>query len=338
MLRQTITRTVKVHDLLILAMGDSNGSGEGDPPFYFGQCNRSTGSYQYQAANMLQTQSQLRTSVTLVSASCSGAQIRHLINTNYDGINPSSPLPPQIAQLRGEIAPPSGHTKRTVDGVIISIGVNDIAFGPILQYCIKYGYGRFGPHTLPCEDSHVRATLDSKGAITGFVKDNSSPKTLSDTIDRLVKTLPGQYARLATALSSAGFVSPSKVYITQYPSFFYGNGSTLCTATNSGVSGFNRSTWHWLEGEAADLNTQVIRAARSEAWTVVPVPASLFYGHGYCSGDPWFIGIATAGANSNIAGAFHPSERGAHVSGTLVLKKMCDLLNDAAACKSFPTP
>jgi hypothetical protein len=337
-LRQTIKKTVTVKDLLILAMGDSNGSGEGDPPFYFDQCNRSISSYQYQAADLLQQQSHLHTSVTFVSASCSGARIQHLINTNYAGIRPGPALPPQIAQLTSDIAPPHGETQRPVDGVIISIGVNNIAFGPIMQYCIGYGLGRFGPHILPCEDSHVRAVLDSKGAVASFTKDNSSTKTLSDTIDRLVKALPQQYAALGSALSAANIVKPADVYITQYPAFYYGNNGTRCTATNSGVTGFDASTWHWLEGEANDLNTQVAHAARSEGWTLVVVPSKLFSGHGYCSSDPWFVGVVNAKANGNLAGAFHPTERGAHVSGVLVLEEMCDLLGDTKACKTFPTP
>ena len=132
-LRQTIKKTVTVKDLLVLAMGDSNGSGEGGPPFYFNQCNRSTSSYQYQAADLLQQQSHFHTSVTFVSASCSGARIQHLINTNYEGIRPGSALPPQISQVTSDIAPPHGQTKRPVDAVILSIGVNNIAFGPIMH-------------------------------------------------------------------------------------------------------------------------------------------------------------------------------------------------------------
>jgi GDSL-like Lipase/Acylhydrolase family len=332
-LRQKLTTKAGVHDLLIVAMGDSNGSGEGYPPFWFDQCNRGSASYQYQAAQLLEKQGKRHTSVTFVSASCSGAVIRNLYNQNYVGIRPGMPLQPQIKQIEKAIAPPAGRQQRPVDAAIISAGVNDISFGPILQYCIGYVV-----HTVPCHDSTVRVVRDSTGAIKDFVHDTKAKQTLGNVIDDLERQLPDHYAELAKAVSASKLVAESQVYLSQYPAFFYGPSGKLCTFFGSGVSTLRESTWRWLAGEADGLNAAVIRAARAHRWNLVQVPARLFWGHGYCSSDPWFVPITYALANWNKAGSFHPTQRGAHVTGVQTLKSLCPLLNEAKACKSFPAP
>ena len=78
---------VVVRNWLIVALGDSNGSGEGNPPFDFPQCDRSIASSQYRAAQYVEDHDP-RSSVTLLWASCSGARIEHLW-LSYDAGNRS---------------------------------------------------------------------------------------------------------------------------------------------------------------------------------------------------------------------------------------------------------
>jgi GDSL-like Lipase/Acylhydrolase family len=333
-LRQTITEKVPVRDLLIIAMGDSNGSGEGTPKFWFNQCNRGDASYQYQAAGLLETQSQLHTSVTFVSASCSGARIAHLINTPYEGVRPGNPLPAQIRQIQDALRPPSGESHRKVDAALISVGINDIGFGPILEYCINLARKQ----GLPCEDVPTRAD-PSTGPVKSFVQDSESKTTLADLIDKLIKELPSKYDQLSAALSASSLVKPSQVYLTQYPSFSYKNDKgDLCTNKGSGYAHFVRSTWEFLALEGAKLNNAVLAGATAHGWNAVQVPRRLFFNHGYCSDDPWFVGATRAYFNDNINGAFHPTMRGAYVTAVLTLEHLCPLLGDRRFCTHFPEP
>jgi len=343
-LKQTIgPKRLQVQDLLVVAMGDSNGSGEGDPPFWFDQCDRGSASYQYQAADMLEQQTEHHVSATFVSASCSGAVSADLYRGHYDGVHPGPALAPQIAQLQRQLTPPAGKARRTVDAAIVSIGVNDLGFGPILDYCIKYQVAVRDQLVPPCEDTPVRPELDARGAVAHFVADPGGHRTLAQTIDGYVARLPGRYDAVARALASSGLVKPSRVFLTQYPSFFYDSNGRVCTSQGGPASlvfaSIRASTWQWLAGEGAKLNSAVVRAAAAHGWNGVAVPRQLFYGHGYCSSDSWFVSLATAGVfNWNLAGAFHPTARGAHVTGVFVLKGLCALLADRRACATIPAP
>ena len=95
-----IRKNIILQDFVIVGLGDSNGSGEGNPPFHYPTCNRSIASYQYQAALYVETQDP-RSSVTFLHASCSGARIDHLVTTNYEGINPGGDRQlPQISRFQ----------------------------------------------------------------------------------------------------------------------------------------------------------------------------------------------------------------------------------------------
>jgi hypothetical protein len=333
-LRETVTHAVQVRDLLIVAMGDSNGSGEGSPPFWFNQCNRGSASYQYQAAGLLESQAGLHTSATFVSASCSSARIAHLVNTPYAGVRPGTPLPAEIKQIQDALRPPAHEPRRKADAALVSIGINDLAFGPILKYCVKIAnlYG------TACEDILTRAE-PATGPVNDFVADSKSKTTLGDLIDRLIKELPSKYSQLSSALATSGLVQRSQVYLTQYPSFAYkDNKGDLCTSYGSGLSGIQNSTWKWLSFEGAKLNNAVLYASAAHGWNSVQVPRQLFFGHGYCSSDPWFVGITESRLNSNPDGAFHPTVRGAHVTAVVTLEHLCRLLGDKRFCTNFPQP
>ncbi len=348
--KKPIRQNVNPKDLLVASMGDSNGSGEGYPPFYFDQCHRGVASYQYQAANMLEQQAKGHVTVTFVSASCSGARIQHLVDTIYAGIVPGTGLAPQIDELVRRLAPPSGTAPRTPDATLISIGVNNIAFGPLLQYCTKYVLSKAaddasraaqeGPlpkDPLPwryCQDTPVSATPDGTGGVATFTLVAHSAKTLGGSIDTLIADLPRQYAKLAAKLGQSGIFKSQDVYLSQYPEFWYASPTSVCGGQPS--SPFPKATWAWLGTEGNKLNAAVAAAAAAHGWRTITVPASAFYDHGYCSfTSSWFVPL-TLGIRYNVAGSFHPTGRGAHVTGVQALRLLCPLLGDKALCTSFP--
>ena len=126
----------------MVGMGDSLGSGEGNPESGTGtganwqnkRCDRSFLSYQALAAMAIERADE-KTSVTFVHLACSGASILDPTTSGtkggllapYEGIHVESPaLRPQLevaTKLIGE---------REVDAVLLSAGVNDLEFGNLV--------------------------------------------------------------------------------------------------------------------------------------------------------------------------------------------------------------
>ena len=339
---------VKVQDFLIVGLGDSNGSGEGNPPFYYPRCNRSVASYQFQAALYVELQDR-HSSVTFIHASCSGARIDHLYTTPYEGTRAASPaLDPQIWQVSHLLA--QGTPARKVDAMIMSAGVNDIAFGPILTFCVLEGV--ISPHT-PCEGTAAAPSFDNANPkrITGFVALHgvTSSPTLGSRLGVLQKQLPSRYAPLAAALQQPvnpkhgglAVKNPADVYITQYPDFTNDDNGTPCGP--SGLARFDTSTWTWLGLNASLLNRTVAAAARASGWTLVPVNSLAFAKRGYCATHSLFhgiggpaVGLGASGAptgTTDTAGPFHPDAEAHLIQAAEVEPLLCKELSLSATCK-----
>ncbi len=177
--KKTFKRNVVVKDWVIVGMGDSNGSGEGNAPFEVERCNRGDKSYQYLTAKYVEEQDP-HTSVTFLFASCSGAIVANLDSKPYPGLRKATPfLDAQIDQAlwlltRGQSGVPKDP--RPVDAAIISAGVNDIAFGPVMETCTIGGL--LDPAIIEkqtpklagktCVDWPVELVDDGKGWVTKF--------------------------------------------------------------------------------------------------------------------------------------------------------------------------
>ncbi len=131
---------VVVRNLLVVALGDSYASGEGNPrnvrswlrgggsftPYWDDDaCRRSVRGAPAQAALALE-RSDPRTSVTLVYVACSGATVDSGILAPQSGAGQSESQVEQAARILGG---------RAADLVTVSIGGNDVGFGSILQTC-----------------------------------------------------------------------------------------------------------------------------------------------------------------------------------------------------------
>jgi hypothetical protein len=171
-------------------------------------------------------------------------------------------------------------------------------------------------------------------------------------VTALVGALPARYEELDVALRASGLVAPSKVYLSQYPTFSYGDGNEVCDASPVIVNNFPTlrsplpaSVWLWFSGVGRDLNNAVKDGARAQNWKVVAVPEGLFYGHGYCARDRWFVALLDQlpaqivnGSPYNVSGLFHATARGARVTGVMALKQLCPLLASPKACVTQPSP
>ena len=339
----TVDGKVEVKDWLIAGFGDSNGSGEGNPPFEFERCNRGLASYQYLVAQYVESHDP-RSSVTFLWASCSGAIIQDLYKTHYEGINPNAglKLQPQIKQVAYLAERHSNDPKgpdRKVDAAIVSIGVNNLGFGPLLAYCVL----NFSPSD-PCERRLVLPTFNVSGGVDEFnTSDSPQSASLQDWIQRLTNLLPATYAPLAHALAAplnsdgGGTLGlpRSHVVITQYPDFTRGDDGQPCSGTIGPTS-----TWAFVGLAAANLDAAVAQAATANGWRPVLLPQSVFTGppagHGYCSSVPYFVTLNTALAKGNKPGAFHPNGSGHFATAQATAPQVCDVLYGNPKCDGKP--
>ena len=135
---QEYKASVVARDYVIVGLGDSVASGEGNPdvrkqaggPLWQDpRCDRSAESFQAKAALAVE-QSSRRTSVSFVHLACSGAAIGKGVSGPYWGISPGDadlPLASQTGRLRSLTA------GREIDALLISIGANDLGFGDVLE-------------------------------------------------------------------------------------------------------------------------------------------------------------------------------------------------------------
>jgi hypothetical protein len=373
---------VMARNFIIAGLGDSNGSGEGNPPFFFPKCNRSETSYQFMAAYAVQQANQ-HASVTFLWPTCSGARILHIAEESYPGTNPNpggaNPLPPQIDQVAGrlalELGPEQPSHARSVDAVILSIGVNNLFFGPCVRYGLLYGpvlAPQMHIEFWPTELVPNTAPGASRGAML-YKFNNFSKTTLNQLITDLQDTLDGLYPPLAAAisspLSSGGLGVPKEnVIITNYPDFTHDEKGVTCDTYlnwkdvfdgNVYVPQWFQEDWAWFGLQTDLLNEHVVNTEATCGWQVAAVdngPYGPFYHHGYCAGSflelpspfggasvpsfsgSYFVGAAVAIYSGNYPGAFHPNNLGHQQTANVVFPLLCNALYGNPDCTGTPLP
>jgi lysophospholipase L1-like esterase len=295
--RESGSGVVTLKDFLVVGLGDSNASGEGNPDnpssgvaWIDQRCDRSHFGYQAQTAAVLEHASD-DTSVTFVHLACSGAGVDVGMLHGYRGINDpgadAGPLAPQIAQLKALISGPKtdGVAWRIPDVVILSIGVNDLHFGDVISQCVW-----------------EKSCFNSKG-----LRGARAGETVDQAITRWQKALPTLYTRLAKAL--AGLRIPAnRVYITQYFDSLRDNRGAICNP----LIGPGHPGWSFTKPEAewayrdflVPLNKAVAATAK-HGWHVVPAPTG-FLKRGYCATPSWIVPISSSSWNQrDFNGTMH---------------------------------
>lgn len=302
---------VKLQDFLIVGLGDSNGSGEGNPdvpgvarPLWEDfRCHRSAQSYQARTASAIEKASD-RSSVTFVHLACSGASINQGLLAHYRGINDPGgvALPAQVAKMDELVG------KRKPDAVIVSIGINDLGFGPLVAFCIEQN-GCF--------------------ARKGF--DRAAPKKdLDEVIGDRIAALPGRYTAVAARLDKLG-IPPKNVYLTEYPDSTRNSNGKFCDPLLNvvGHGSFSQTEADWAyDAVLVPLNAAVATAAKRHGWSLVAGAQQLFRRHGYCSADSWIVPLTTSllrqglfwkGLGAAKAGTLHADAAGHQIQARLVV-------------------
>jgi lysophospholipase L1-like esterase len=288
-------------DFLVVGLGDSIASGEGNPDiskaddgpaWQEARCDRSARSFQALAALAVEKRDR-KASVSFVHLACSGAAIASGVTASYWGIAPGDanlPLESQIGSLAKAIG------KRPIDAAIISIGANDVGFGAVLVFCVKWTH---------CQD-----------------KTYENGKTLRQVVDERLARLPDAYAELAMRLRP--FVAADRVYLNQYPDQLRDARGEICdTILEGSVTGVRADEAGWMyERFFVPLNAAVARAAATHGWNLITGAPAAFRNHGYCAGASSWVrtydqSFATQGDRN---GTMHPNQAGHERMGELAAK------------------
>jgi lysophospholipase L1-like esterase len=306
--------TVKPRDLLVVGIGDSVASGEGNPDipatlssvatWENGNCHRSANSFEpLSALDLARTAEKLKTaSVTFVHVACSGASIDDGILTPSSGFLGLDKIPSQINQV---VTLANG---RPIDAVIVSAGANDLGFGTIVTFCVMH------PNCAAEHASDMDPVLESE---LGTLPAAASAMTLGQAVTALLANLPNDYARLYAALSGTLHVEPSHVFITQYFDPTRDSSGAFCATVAGGISGPDVS-WAYYH-VVVPMNAAVATAAAKYGWTFVNGVQAAFRTHGYCSSDSWIVSLSqSASVELSPAGDMHPNHAGHQAIADLV--------------------
>jgi lysophospholipase L1-like esterase len=284
--------TVQVKDLLVVSIGDSYASGEGnpvvpsaiDPQWAYSpdpamntenaNAHRSTIAGPAQFALALE-QANPHVSVTFVSVANSGASIPVGVLGPMTSIGDSNyKLPAEIAELKQIIG------SRLIDVLTVSVGGDDIGFATIAEDLIENTY--LGTPTLTQIQTQVDANLHA---------------------------LPQHFAELAQAIQT---LNPGQVLMTGYPDITRNQNGKVAAILWGDVTLISKHDAQFASQKIIPpLNAAIAAAARTYNWSLVGGINSNFFTHGYPSTTPW---IRTLGESLEIQGdqdgTFHPNALG----------------------------
>lgn len=313
------TADVLLRDFLIVGIGDSVASGEGNPDigkpaggpvWQEVRCDRSAASFEAQAAIAVE-QADRKTSVSFVHLACSGATVEKGLIGPYEGINPAGgDLPAQIPAIPGIVG------TREVDAVMLSIGANDLGFTPVLTFCVKV------PHCA--------------SALWPYEKGMS----LNQYVAGRIAALPALYEAVDVALRTA-YIKPGRVYVNLYPDEFHDAQGRICDTILEGkVSGIRADEATWMfERFMTPLNQAIRTAAGKYGWHVIEGGPEAFRRHGYCAGSAgWVVKYEQSLAyQGDINGTMHPNRAGHRQLGALAARLLVrDLLPGGAPRPAAP--
>ena len=183
----------------------------------------------------------------------------------------------QIEEARRTVA------GRRIDALLLSVGGNDVGFGPGLKALVKDFLG--------------------KGQDATFAQINTR-----------IDQLPQKYARLAEQIEER--LNPRKVFITEYPTAMFDRSD----GTPGGGCGIFDSSFE-LDISAEDgrrirdagrrLNEAIRTAAGRHGWVFVDGIEAGFAGHGYCSDDSFFVFAEdSCRQQGDFEGTMHPTGAG----------------------------
>ncbi len=328
------TETITVEDWLIVSIGDSVASGEGNPDFpgvcpLIGRCippprwqdlrcDRSRWAGPAQAALAIE-EADKRSTVTFVHLACSGATIYRGLVGPYKGQNLTDqvPLPPQLAEVRRLVG------DRQIDALLVTVGANDIEFADLLEQCFRQ------------TDCHLR------GAKSRFESNIEGLPRRYDLLAACLSPVDDSQRALCRRETETGFreeldddlppfpvdsldVPPDRVIITDYYDPTRGDDGQVCDDILRGFVVGGRLDRFGVDADEAAwasetvllrLNDAVGEAADRHGWRQVNGIATDFRTHGYCADDHWVVQfLESMAGQGNRLGTLHPNVQGHRLS------------------------
>jgi hypothetical protein len=329
-----------VSNILMVVMGDSYASGEGNPrnvnawlrngsngfqPYWDDKaCNRSVHGGPAQAALRLE-KSSAKTSVTLVDVSCSGATVDRGIL--------GSQLPGQKSQIE-QIAALIGD--RTIDALSLTVGGNDVGFSSILTTCATAA-------NCPIAKASANPLAVFPNVQTGV---QTLTAQLRNSYTLINNCLQGSPCKSPRGVDLPGLsISPGgKVFLSSYPDITRAADGSICSYLT-----INRADFQWardtilnpgptspyayittrsqrveLDVTAGSLNS-TINGTSTLNWQPVMgiwgASGNSTTGRGVCAGaNAWVFGLT--GFTGFTSGSFHPNPMGLEVMGKEILAQM----------------
>ena len=300
--RASTTEAITVDDILIVAMGDSYASGEGNPevprgdggePALWGDgpghaaTHRSTVAWPARLALAVEM-ADPHTSVTLLSVAASGATIRRGMLAPQGGDLDTSQID-SATLLVGD---------RGIDLALVAIGGNDVGFAHIVRGLVDAD-PQLDPicYRTDLENVWLSAADGDWGRSSSLSYSFTSPlriaceRAIGGNGPRLagLDGLPGDLDRLAGALEG---LAPARVAMMEYSDPTGGEAGTCAEIVGDVTPPF---TFHeidrleqtaGLERVIGPLNTELATAAARHGWTYLGGVREAFAGHGYCSEWP----------------------------------------------------
>jgi hypothetical protein len=316
-----VTETVTIRDQLIVSLGDSLASGEGNPdaPGAFTmtydangwpngvatlrpvvwkdrRCHRSARSGPALAAKALEDSSP-HTSVTFLSLACSGATIANLVDTPYDGIEPTGlTLPPQVEQVASLVGPSADRGGRPVDALLVSAGVNDLKFSRVIEDCASNNNRRIG----------------HEDCVTGR------------GLEGILANMNRRYDSLASAIA-VQLPNTRETYLNDYPaSIFKGGGCGQLGLPGLGIDEKEADFMaYYGRGLNHEIRTSTTEHRLDNRWNFVGGSTTGMEGpfepFAYCDSPSWFVRFEDSWrTQGNELGTAHPNAAGhAHYASML---------------------
>ena len=317
----SVKKDVNVQDRLIVTMGDSYASGEGNPDVrqelgWFKEfkkdavwleerCHRSAHAASAKTALALE-KADTKTSVTHISVACSGATTSAIVS-GYRGADQryfTRPLlPSQVAQVASAVG------GRKIDDLVISISGNDAGFGDIMATCLL---------TPKC---HFNTDLTS-------------------SFDDAINDLPMQFETIDRVAGQR--LDIGSTYMTEYPDPTTRDDGSRCEKI---MDHMGEHELNWASGTVLPkLNGAIENGTRTLGWRYVGGIVEDFIGHGYCASDAqrWIrtfdeacdyqgpkmtgLGAIVVGAcfPPDVKGTMHPTERGHHAIAARMTTNLAD--------------
>jgi len=299
---------VEVEDKLIVALGDSVASGEGNPEgngpdrWLDAPCHRSAAAGFQQAANQLGKVDRRR-SITFVSLACSGARIDKGLLGSYVGIEPAPGKASYLAQVDrlGKI-----DRRRQADGgpgvdaVLLSVGANDVNFGALARFCML---------VRDCPSRRFDPEHPLREAPASF-------PTAAEVERAALRRLQAGYDRLAVRLART--VAPARTIVVEYFDPLRDANGDVCLHA---LPGLDLTEAQWAERQVlAPLDAALATAAARHGWQVVGGVATAFRRHGICAGRAAWVAdpLHSLAAELALVGTLHPNRAGHVATATLI--------------------